>query len=454
MKKMSRWLGGLLAVLLLAGTCAYAQAAPGVVQGSVTVRSAAQSGGMESDELLEGYLYQAAGMTPRVSAAAASARPALYAVPMQPLTAEVYSGLLPEIREIAAGTRASTQIQVPVSIAYTKEELGVTGTLVADGAITSEANAKISARFRQDLAVDTLLNQLLLRNPYELYWFDKTVGISAGCGISCTGEVCTIVQVTVSMPAAAAYQGGSELTVDTAKTGAASAAAQTAAAVAAGQQGSSDYEKLRAYLTYITGEVSYNSGALAAGTAYGDPWQVIYVFDGDSSTNVVCEGYAKAFKYLCDLTWRSGDPAVQCLLATGTMDGGTGAGGHMWNIVTIGGRNYLADVTNCDTGTAGAPDLLFLCGVRGSAAQSYTAAAGGREIRYVYDDHTRSVYDTELELSDTAYDPDAMTPMELLTALTRYVACITDVCPAGADVNGDGQVDADDMTALARTITG
>ena len=169
---------------------------------------------------------------------------------------------------------------------------------------------------------------------------------------------------------------------------------------------------------------------------------------------MVCEGYAKAFKYLCDLTWRSGDPAVQCLLATGTMDGGTGAGGHMWNIVTIGGRNYLADVTNCDTGTAGAPDLLFLCVVRGSAAQSYTAAAGGREIRYVYDDHMRSVYDTELELSDTAYDPDAMTPMELLTALTRYVACITDVCPAGADVNGDGQVDADDMTALARTITG
>ena len=35
-----------------------------------------------------------------------------------------------------------------------------------------------------------------------------------------------------------------------------------------------------------------------------------------------------------------------------------------------------------------------------------------------------------------------------------HVACITDVCPAGADVNGDGQVDADDMTALARTITG
>lgn len=30
--------------------------------------------------------------------------------------------------------------------------------------------------------------------------------------------------------------------------------------------------------------------------------ELIWVFDGDSSTNVVCEGYAKAFQYLCDLS--------------------------------------------------------------------------------------------------------------------------------------------------------
>ena len=42
------------------------------------------------------------------------------------------------------------------------------------------------------------------------------------------------------------------------------------------------------------------------------------------------------------------------------MSGGTGAGDHMWNIVTMDdGCNYLVDVTNCDTGSIGAPGKLF-----------------------------------------------------------------------------------------------
>ena len=36
---------------------------------------------------------------------------------------------------------------------------------------------------------------------------------------------------------------------------------------------------------------------------------------------------------------------------TGEMDGGTGAGAHMWNIVEQDGRYYLADITNSDDGT-------------------------------------------------------------------------------------------------------
>ena len=65
---------------------------------------------------------------------------------------------------------------------------------------------------------------------------------------------------------------------------------------------------------------------------------------------MVCEGYSKAFKYLCDLTWTGSDSEVACYLPTGTMDGGD----HMWNIVSIGGVNYLTDITNCDSGTIGA----------------------------------------------------------------------------------------------------
>lgn len=151
-------------------------------------------------------------------------------------------------------------------------------------------------------------------------------------------------------------------TADTARTSAAKRAAENATQVVAANTAKSDYEKLKAYLDYIKAAVSYNNEAANTNaTPYGDPWQLIYVFDGDKNTNVVCEGYAKAFKYLCDLSSFS-ESDLFCSLVTGTMTVGTSAGPHMWNIVTIGGRNYLVDATNCDADTVGAQDKLFLCG--------------------------------------------------------------------------------------------
>ena len=49
--------------------------------------------------------------------------------------------------------------------------------------------------------------------------------------------------------------------------------------------------------------VDYNNAAADSSTqtAYGDPWQMIWVFDENAETKVVCEGYSKAFQYLCDL---------------------------------------------------------------------------------------------------------------------------------------------------------
>ena len=217
-------------------------------------------------------------------------------------------------------------------------------------------------------------------------------------------------------------------------------------------QGKGTYGKLVAYREYITKAVDYNfDAANTANYPYGDPWQLIYVFDNDPDTNVVCEGYSKAFKYLCDLTWTGSDPEVACYLPTGTMDGGTGAGLHMWNIVSIGGANYLTDITNCDSGTFGAPDQLFLCGVRGGVDSGYIADLTGGAVTYVYDKETLALYDKELVLSATKYSPLAF-DLNQLTALARYAAGITTDKSAAIDVNKDGIISAADLTAMAQSL--
>ena len=103
--------------------------------------------------------------------------------------------------------------------------------------------------------------------------------------------------------------------------------------------GNSDDTHLASSIAYkdeICESTDYNFGTLDPTTLYGNPWQLIWVFEGDPSTKVVCEGYSKAFKFLCDLTQFNGN--VNCILATGAL----GSVGHMWNVVSIeDGHNYL-----------------------------------------------------------------------------------------------------------------
>lgn len=133
---------------------------------------------------------------------------------------------------------------------------------------------------------------------------------------------------------------------------------------------------------------------------------------------VECE--PKAFKYLCDLTTWSG--TVKCNVATGIMSGGTGAGAHMWNIVTIGNANYLADITNCDDGTIGYPDELFLCGVSGS--RDAYAAHG---VSYEYDSTTQTIFtEEERTLSSTPFDPASVKDVAKIRAFVErmYTKCL------------------------------
>ena len=372
------------------------------------------------EELLEGYLYSISGLYGEGAA--------VFRAPSKPLpveTQQVYDELQPMVLGVANGTGTTTEFAITKT--WTKDR-GASGWGIPDGDTIFTTNAEgktvltdaASEAIGKFLDVDALMQRMLSTMPYELYWFDKTGGhgMRVTYGASLSGSDLTVYGLKISMWVAQTYATHNgdgtynPFTPNTTVTSAASTAVTNANQIVTDNSSKSDYQKLVAYLSEICRLVSYNDAAAKPDYSggYGDPWQLIYVFDNDTSTNVVCEGYAKAFKYLCDLTWTGASPAVECYLVTGTMSGGTGAGNHMWNIVHIGGQNYLVDVTNCDGSAIGAADKLFLCGVENQVnGQSYKVTIGSSAISYSYDTATKDNYmPGELTLSGVKYEEPAM----------------------------------------------
>ncbi len=281
-----------------------------------------------------------------------------------------YDALVPLLRGIAGGERESSKITI--GHAFTNYPVDVDVALNG----TSFSSEELSI----------LLDALLADLPYDLYWYDKTTSTSVSIA-----KTTTKMQLTFKFPVSGNYApegatGG--YTADLSLTGAASEAAATAKTIAAEQvQGFSDYEKLVYFKNYICDAVSYDYDASSEGSfsENNDPWQTIHVFDGDPDTKVVCEGYSKAFQYLCDLA-EFQDDSVACYSVTGMT-----SGPHMWNIVSIGDENYMVDLTNTDPSekegsyTFGQDGSLFLAGGEGSIAEGYSFTNSyGNTLTYQY----------------------------------------------------------------------
>lgn len=420
----------------------------------VTNHTVPEDDGYTEAELLEGYFFSVSGLYEDNSSPFLAPRPALSGE-----LSSVYNEVKPMVKQVADGTRGSTIFEIPGTWTKPKSEWGITGEVISADALTAEASAAIDAAFN----LDALMQRMLSEMPYELYWFDKTEGIGMSYGVSLSGEILTVKNLKLSMYISQAYakinEGGATydpLTADTAKTSAAKRAAENATQVVAANTAKSDHEKLKAYLDYIKAAVSYNNEAANNNaTPYGDPWQIIYVFDNDSSTNVVCEGYAKAFKYLRDLSSFS-ESDLFCSLVTGTMTVGTSAGPHMWNIVTVGGRNYLVDVTNCDADTVGAPDKLFLCGAAENVpSKKYTVTAGSQSIVYEYDADTLSDYaSSDLKLEEMPYSPTSVSGLTVSGTIRSYGSASESITVTLVPIGGSPLVKSVTGSSVTYSFTG
>lgn len=265
---------------------------------------------------------------------------------------------------------------------------------------TFQLNSVSEASMMWDYALDNdnfdaVANCLISDLPSDLYWYNRHVRASQRG-----------TEITIWMGVGLEYRAyGNEFMVSGAQIRRAHDAIENVVDAVLYVKNLTDYEKLTFYCSLICNLVDYNHDAIAPDfdVEKNDPWQFVYVFDMDSDTNVVCEGYSKAFQLLCDLTdWEDG--SIQCFTVSGTMDGGR----HMWNIVQIQGQNYLVDVTNCDDGAYGYPDKLFLVGGNGSVSGGYYPICSDSWVSRVLYRYDSPYADASiLRLSSRNYVPSA-----------------------------------------------
>lgn len=321
---------------------------------------------------------------------------------------QVYDFLAAEIQKTAAGERTSTQFSIPVKdftdqLQYTQEQLGVSFD-------TKEEQQKAMGRFMErEIITNEELHEvyeaLLVDLPYELFWYDKAAEGSFFLSLdgvrirddSVYGKCLYMDHAVLTFGFLVDGYYGSEYQTNTGRIDTARKAAANAQKIVEEAAGLSDYQKLVYYRQKICALASYDRvAAQTRSPGNQNPWQLVYVFDEDSTTNVVCEGYAKAFQYLCDLT-SFADESIYSYIVTGTMSGGSSEGPHMWNIVHIGQNgNYLVDVTNCDQDMIGQDDQLFLTGYAyGNVTDGYGFHASSRQVTYRYQEDMRTIYSSE-----------------------------------------------------------
>ncbi len=333
-------------------------------------------------------------------------------------TKRLYDILKPKIEAIANGTRTSAEIEIKPSdiltkLSWTKKELGLS-VLAQNGKYTKQATRKVGDELNELINLDALLSAMIADMPYDIYWFDKTEGISYYFGLSGSDDKINLVSLTFCFYVDFNYSINDNYTLNPAKTSIAKTAVANAKAIVEQHKNKSDKDKLIAYKNEICNRVTYNDSAAEYGSSYYgmDPWQLIYVFDNNPNTNVVCEGYSKAFQYLCELSDFSGD--VYCYNTLGTMDGSA----HMWNILEIDGKHYMADITNCDSGSIGYPDKLFLkTGTPSNNKQTYTFGVSKKSIVYTFYDSQKGLFcDGFPLLSGEVYIPQSTLDFTKTTA--------------------------------------
>ena len=218
----------------------------------------------------------------------------------------------------------------------------------------------------------------------------------------------------------------------------------------------SDSEKLKYYHDYILNTITYNTDAAYRQETYGNAWQMLYVFDDDDTTNVVCEGYSKAFKYLCDHTNFNCD--LKCIIVTGDLyQNGRHLGGHMWNNIIKDGVVLHCDLTNDDNDSGDKRPLFGLFEAQPKAVKNSHCyySQGNSTIHYVLDTEITRLYKDEVinlepvfSIGDVNMDGETnmMDAVKVAMGEKQGLSFLEEIL---ADIDNNGVVDRDDALVIS-----
>ncbi len=344
-----------------------------------------------NEELAEGYVSRKMSLGKEVSNSSFD-----YAECLEGYDRPVFEYLMPIMAEIADGKRNETVITIPDSVFstdLTAEDLEVESL---DG--LGDFELYVLSMSHNPVHVMQVVYALMHSSPYELYWFDKTQGLSVHLEAVIKNGYVHVCGLTLGFVVYEDFRNGNEFNISPYFGSGLKKAAANAKAIISECAGMDDYHKLMEYHKRICLLTDYNFEAFGHGShKYGDPFQMVWVFDGDPETNVVCEGYAKAFKYLCDNTAFTSDE-IYAISVSGICQES-----HMWNIVHMDdGKNYHVDITNSDPQGEGNYSLaLFMRGASGNVSEGYTLS----DIYYSYDEDMITLYGNDvLSLAEEDYD--------------------------------------------------
>lgn len=342
---------------------------------------------------------------------------------------KLYKILKKDVANVASGKNPTPIFKISLkSIGLdrfaTKKQLGVKSFVDKNGYVTPQVDEALDRYLKMDFTA--VINYMYATEPFNLFWFDyydenAKLDTSPQYNLQFYIHNNRIRYYTESgyirLKFAVAKNYGSQYHVSAKTYQRAANVTANAKAIVRANAKVSDYNKLMNYAQVICDAVDYDDDAAAKTRKnYTDPWQCLAVFDGNPKTNVVCEGYAKAFAYLCSLT-HFNSSAIKCSLMTGTnwiVTSHPDISLHMWDMVHMpDGKNYIVDVTNSDLlGTD--DDALVLVGETGTNEdgdifhQVNDYDFGGEDphptVGYNYDSITKAVFKAnELSVAKSDY---------------------------------------------------